>query len=824
MSILKTNLKCLIAFSATNEHKIIIRNALQEDFKILYANSIDDVNKYFTKCGRDVFQFIVDLTERTDLCIDFLNYWVSDLALQIIPVVGIVSLEKRDTERIAIDHNIGSITYTPLTEQKIKKITMSVARRYQLNETRVKEAYYNTIEIAKEKLFLVADAIDAGVCFFRIEDEQIYIDYLNNKVKKAVKVRTFEELMDSLSVEEGAKFLSLMNRAKLNYEPQKAIIDVVTDGEPKKHDVTVQQIPNIDQKSYIKYVYKFIVTVVERTKRESYKHQLAISQDLFNDVIKNIDGGVISFTIQDKKVNVDYVGDGIYEYTGYEKGNNMVVARMIPTSTYRYLQTEFYARLSSILAGQEENIFFRSKIICADSSTKHANITIVMKLVNDVIHANCLVLDDTDQYEYALRLKQLSEIDQLTRIPNLKKFIDASEKLFRFNDDLSYQLLVIRIYKFDEILSFFGEERANELLKVIADGIKEYGLKTIKGRVDNKAFALAFIKGNLNEKEFIKNLDEYLMNNFTLYQAKLYYGIYDIKDVYESVETMIIQTTFAVKEIEGNALKNSIYCDSKLKSRFLETDRITSEMKQALDNNEFEVFLQPVFDLKTRKIISAEALTRWHHPKRGYIPPSEYVPIFEENGFIVNIDNFVWESVCKLIRGWLDGGLNAVPVSVNVSRIDLFSIDFYTVITELVKKYNVPVEYFRLEITESAFVLNEKSVVDIVDRLRNYGFKILMDDFGSGYSSLNSLKFINVDFLKIDMDLVKGIEESIKQANILKSVINLGNTLNLELICEGVETENQAEFVEANGCKKAQGWLFSKAIPVDAFNEKMEKN
>ena len=172
----------------------------------------------------------------------------------------------------------------------------------------------------------------------------------------------------------------------------------------------------------------------------------------------------------------------------------------------------------------------------------------------------------------------------------------------------------------------------------------------------------------------------------------------------------------------------------------------------------------------------------------------------------------------------LDANVNAVPISVNVSRIDLFNIDFYTVITELVEKYDIPVEYLRLEITESAFVLNENSVIEIVDRLRNYGFKILMDDFGSGYSSLNSLKFINVDFLKIDMDLVRGIEESIKQANILKSVINLGTTLNLDMICEGVETEKQAEFVNGCGCEKAQGWLFSKAIPISEFNEKMKEN
>ena len=563
MSILKTNLKCVIAFNTSAEHKTIIRNALQEDFKILYAYTIDDAIKYFTKYGRDVFQFIVDLTERTDVCIDFLNYWVSDLALQIIPVVGVVSLEKRETEKVALDHNVGSIVYTPLNEYKVKKITMSVARRYQLNDTRVKEAYDNTVEIAKEKLFLVADAIDAGICFFTIAEEKVHIDYLNAKVQKSVKTRTFEELIDSLSAEEGAKFLALLGKARLNYEPQSAIISVVTDGMPKKHDVTVRQIPNLDQRVFESYVYKLVVTVVERTKREDYKARLAKSEELFNDVIKNIEGGVISLTIRDKKIDIDYVGDGIYDYTGYEKGNTMLIGKSIPASTYRYLQTEFYTRLPSILAGNEENLFIRSKIICSNYSYKHANITIVFKLGEDCIHSNCLVLDDTDQYEYALRLKQLSEIDQQTNMFNLKKFVDASEKLFRSNDDLDYKLIVARIYKFDEILSFFGEEKANELLKVVSDGLKKFGTRSIKGRIDNKAFGLAYIKNNLDEKQFIKNLDEYVSKEFSTYQVKLYYGIYDVRDVYESVDTMIIQTTFAIKEIEGNALKNDIYCDSK---------------------------------------------------------------------------------------------------------------------------------------------------------------------------------------------------------------------------------------------------------------------
>ena len=825
MSIVNRNYKYIIAVNTCAQNKAVIKSALSSDYKILYAENVLDAMKYLLKYEKNILEIIVDATEKTDNAITFIREWESDIVLQIIPLVCLVDFEKRDIEQIILEHSVSSILYSPFTENRIKTHTHSTARRYALNETRIQELYDSILADAKEKVFLISEAVDTGIGFIRVEEDKIYLDYTNNKYKSIRPVKDFDELLDVMGLEEGARLISLINRAKLSYEPVSALMKVPIDGVIRIFDTTIKQIPNIDKQVYKSYVYKFVISSTERTVREKYKDKYERNSQLFKSVLENISGGVMVFSIIDKKLQVDYVSDGIYKLTGYPTDKNIVAAHMLPASTVRKMQLDLFERIPSIMMGTEETLTYRTKIICANHEYKHATITIAYnKYDEDKISAKCLVIDDTETYNYAFKLKKLAEFDADTGFFNSEKFMNASTKLFRSNDELEYRMLIVRIYKYDELVSFFGKEKVIELLNVVRDGMLKYGPKTLKGRVDNKAFALSYIKDKFNETEFIKNLDDYVKDNYSVYQVKLYYGIYDVKDVYESVEAMIIQTTFAIKEIEGNALKNSIYCDSKLKSRFLETDNITNEMRKALDNNEFEVFLQPVFDLKTRKILSAEALTRWHHPKRGYIPPSEYVPIFEENGFIVNIDNFVWESVCKLIRGWLDNGLNAVPVSVNVSRIDLFSIDFYTVITELIEKYEIPVEYFRLEITESAFVLNEKSVVEIVDKLRRYGFKILMDDFGSGYSSLNSLKFINVDFLKIDMDLVKGIEESIKQANILKSVINLGTTLNLELICEGVETEKQASFVNDCGCEKAQGWLFSKAIPVDDFNKKMGNN
>ena len=814
--------KYILIIGASDANTEVITNSLSGSYRLHFSKTRSDAEKFLYKNHNKIFCIIMDTTLIGDMAIKMISEWYMDLRYQLLPLVALYS-EGDEKMRYKIAES-GTITFLacPIKENFLLKYVQSIERRIKYSETRIKETFEEAIKINKNKVTTVADGINFGVLFVRDTGTETYFEFANKKAISIFGNIKFDELLNMFSIEDSAKILKALNQAKADYAVHTTLVKTIINNEEMNFEFLFNQIENLDKDGS----HKFTLCIVDRTFREKLLIEYQQKEEMLKSILDNIKGGICVFRIENDEIIREYASKGIFKMAGYDNDEKDLLRKVLPTETQLLLTKKCLDIAKGIIDGQNSEPFtVQSRFICKNFEKRHIAINVnVYKKDDHTINVRALVFDNTDEYNYAITLKRYAEYDYETNLFNSSKFINATEKLFRSNEDDQYKLMIIRIYRFDEIRSFFGKDKSDELLKIVAEGIRKIGFGMLKGRVDSKDFAVSFKTKRINEKEFMEKLDNYVKDNFPIYQVKLYYGIYNVEDVYESIDSLLIQTKFAVKEIEGNPIKNDIYCDYKMKNRITENDNITIEMKKALQKNEFKIYLQPVFDLKNRKIVSAEALTRWIHPKRGLIPPGEYVPIFEENGFIVNIDMFVWESVCKIIRNWLDKGLNAVPISVNVSRIDLFSIDFYKVITGLVEKYKVPIEYIRLEITESAFVLNEAAVVEIVDKLREYGFKILMDDFGSGYSSLNSLKFINVDILKIDMDLVRGIEESIRQADILKSVINLGTTLNLDLICEGVETEKQAEFVEANGCKKAQGWLFSKAIPVDAFNEKMEKN
>ena len=817
---MRASSKPVLVVGAAEAHIPIFKNALQSEYKLVFAKTKSEAEKYMKKNNSIIFCILLDTTVLGDIAINMIKDWYANFDFQLIPLIAIFDHKDHKMREDIIKTGVVSILSTPFNEEILLSYVHAVDKRIMLSNSRIKENFEDEIKTNKNKTFVVANAIDCCILFLKNVEDELFFEYANEAAIREFGNVNYEQLIGKFDIEESAKILKTFEQAKGDFDSHNVIVKHIDDnGNEKYYEFIYRQIENLD----IDDSQKYVVSVLDRTIREKLLVEYKNNVDMLTSILDNIKGGVCVFRVEDENIIMEYMSSGVYKLGGYDVDDRKAIVKMLPVETQLLLSKKTLDSAKDIMNGQlSDNFTIQSKIIKADGTSGHISINVtVYKKDEHELNVRALITDNTEEFNYAQTLQRISDFDSETNMFNPNKFNDVSEILLRSNPDEEYKIIVIRISKFDEIRSFFGKEKSLELLKVVADGIKKIAQNTLKGRVDSKDFAISFIASKLDEKKFISELDDYVKENFHLYQARLYYGIYNVDDVYESVDSLLIQTKFAVKEIEGNAVKNFIYCDAKMKKRMIDTDNITSEMKKALANNEFEIFLQPVFDLKSRKIVSAEALTRWHHPKRGYIPPSEYIPIFEENGFIVNIDMFVWESVCKIIRTWLDKGLDAVPISVNVSRIDLFSIDFFKTITGLVEKYDIPVNFLRLEITESAFVLNEINVIEIVDRLREYGFRILMDDFGSGYSSLNSLKFINIDILKIDMDLVKGIEESIRQADILKSVINLGTTLNLEMICEGVETEKQASFVESNGCGKAQGWLFSKAIPVDEFNKKL---
>lgn len=245
-------------------------------------------------------------------------------------------------------------------------------------------------------------------------------------------------------------------------------------------------------------------------------------------------------------------------------------------------------------------------------------------------------------------------------------------------------------------------------------------------------------------------------------------------------------------------------------------------MMPALKGGQFVVYYQPIVDYDSHCVIGAEALVRWNHTTKGTLLPSLFLPLFEHNGLITELDNFVWETVCAQIRKWIDVyGIDEVaPVSVNVSRIDAFREGLLERLTSLTKKYKIPPRLLRLEITESAYVDDAKRLIQITKDLSKAGFIIEMDDFGSGYSSLNALKDIDVDILKLDMHFLLGGEPE-RSGNILSSVVRMARWLNLPVIAEGVETKQQADYLSSIGCKLMQGFHFSKPLPSSGFETYM---
>lgn len=263
---------------------------------------------------------------------------------------------------------------------------------------------------------------------------------------------------------------------------------------------------------------------------------------------------------------------------------------------------------------------------------------------------------------------------------------------------------------------------------------------------------------------------------------------------------------------------NRVY-DDKLLKRTLEERRVIGEFEGALERKEFKMFLQPQVNTHG-KVYGAEALVRWQHPDRGLLSPFFFIDILETTGLIYKLDMYMWECAAAKLSEWKKKGDTVHYISVNISTKDFYLIDVYEVITSIVKKYDIEPKMLKLEITETALMSDLKKNMEVIKNLRGYGFKIEIDDFGSGYSSLNMLKDISADVLKIDMAFLRATENEVKGQDILETIISLGGKLGMEVITEGVETDKQLLMLTEMGCHIFQGYYFSKPIPVEEFEQK----
>lgn len=423
-------------------------------------------------------------------------------------------------------------------------------------------------------------------------------------------------------------------------------------------------------------------------------------------------------------------------------------------------------------------------------------------------------------------LKELNNVmnyDPLTEIYSKNKFFSASKALLKANPDKQFAFLRLDIDRFKLINSFFGTAYGDRLLKHVAKRIRDFAKTTeccTFGRIDADVFGI--FTPYQGKEETVKQIEQAVENMKKLsasYNIMIVYGVYVVTDRSLPISFMCDRAALAAKTVKGHYMKSYAFYDDKMRLSIENEQNIINEMSDALENNEFVPYYQPKYDVKTNKPVGAEALARWIHPTKGFISPGVFIPIFEKNGFISKLDFYIWECVCKQLKEWKDSGVPLFPVSVNVSRVNLYNPNLSKIIIELTKKYDVDPKYFNIEITESVYTDDNVMIDDITSQLRNNGFTILMDDFGSGYSSLNVLKDVQVDMLKMDMMFMFKAKYDGRAETIISSVIRMAKWLNIPVIAEGVDKAEQVEFLKSVGCDYIQGFYYSKPLPAADYEK-----
>lgn len=441
--------------------------------------------------------------------------------------------------------------------------------------------------------------------------------------------------------------------------------------------------------------------------------------------------------------------------------------------------------------------------------------TIVRFRVKNVIERSQMRVDD--------ELKYRAEYDVLTGILNKSKFFYNTRNMLNIFGTEDFAFIRIDIEKFQLINSFFGMDEGDNLLKYMADYLqnveKEYRYITY-GRIEADIFAVCFSYKSEKEitdfvKKFTNQMEKYPLD----FDITPLFGVYLVKNRDLSINEMYDKANLASKNCKGNYIQNYFFYTKEMSEEIIKEQHIINNMKNALKNEEFVLYLQPKYELQRNSIAGAEVLVRWITADGRMISPGEFIPVFERNGFILKLDQYVWEKTCQLLAGWRDEGRKIFPVSVNISRVSLYNPKIVDVICGLTEKYNIPPEWLQLELTESAYTGNPKAIKEMMEQLQKKGFSILMDDFGSGYSSLNVLKDIAVDVLKIDMKFLDGSGDDGRSENILASVVRMAKWLNMPVVAEGAERKEQVSFLHSIGCEYVQGFYFARPMPVKEYEK-----
>lgn len=425
-------------------------------------------------------------------------------------------------------------------------------------------------------------------------------------------------------------------------------------------------------------------------------------------------------------------------------------------------------------------------------------------------------------------LTHLAYTDALTGLHNMNYFYQKAPALLEKNPTISYAVICCDIRNFKYINQTYGYQVGDRVLRDTANIFQEHFHGTeLCARVGNDRFVLLYAMEDYPKLlRYSAVLEEVIhRQNFGAVNISLSFvtGVYEIGDKYEEMMKIVDKANLALKSVKKNPLIECGFYDEALLSSLMYQEEIQNIMHGAFANQEFHVYLQPKYDLRQNRFVGAEALVRWFSREKGLIRPDNFIPVFEKNGFVIELDFFILEEVCKKIRAWIDQGVTPIVISVNQSRIHMDNPLYTRRLRELMERYNIPKNAIELELTESMFFDDNVKLIDIMHEIHQIGFSISMDDFGSGYSSLNLLKEIPVDVLKLDKAFLEETTNSERGCVIITHVVMMARALGMCVVCEGVETEAQVTFLREINCDAAQGYYYAKPMPIEDFDSFWQK-
>lgn len=561
----------------------------------------------------------------------------------------------------------------------------------------------------------------------------------------------------------------------------------------------------------------------DKMLKESYAEKLRLSGELYQAVVSQLKTIVFEYNY-DK--NTSYTSSLFKEKFGIEEIKDINFLKYPETAALIYDEdVDIYAMLFGNRDDDFREIICRLMEVSGRQVWYKISIQMIRNERGELVRAIGTLKDVDEVTRSHETLRYRADYDTLTDIPNVNRFYIDAAHMITSNKDKTYAVISFDINKFKMINDLFGMSCGDEVLRHVAEVLKQRSPESsLYCRVHSDVFFMCMeYKRRGDVIKLIEKIRKGIYKNKFSFDINTSYGIYLVKDLSTPVNLMCDRASLAARTVKDNAVSFCAFYDEQYRSEMMKTTEIEQDMNRALAEKHFVMYLQPKIDLTTSNICGAEVLCRWVHPTKGLIQPNDFIPLFERNGFIIKLDEYMWEQACCTLAKWKQEGKTVIPLSVNISRYHIKNNDLVSSWKRLLKKYNISPKDITLEITET-FFYDSEDLYSVLQELQDIGFCLEVDDFGAGYSSLNMIRNIPVNTIKIDKDFLDQKLSTDKGKIVISHTIAMAKDLHLEVVAEGVETKEHVDFLKSSSCDVAQGYYFARPMPLEDFEKLLFNN